>query len=233
MLRAEQPASWYLNNYEPLFSCPDERRMGGVGDGPKWVCNPHRLDAHAQQDDRECIIYSIGSKGKYQFEDAMRHETNCTIHVFDPGSYDQTQRMGPNVHYHQWGLGPSNTSASYEPQVDGGFISLQETLKRLNHTDKIIDAFKIDCEDCEWYTYRDWVESDVDIRQILVETHFMPTEQTHGFDGMDFFDYLQDHNYLMFHKEPNINPVVQGRCVEFAYIKLHSDFLRPGAETMA
>ena len=32
-----EPARWYMNNFEPDFTCPQERRLGGPGDGPKWV----------------------------------------------------------------------------------------------------------------------------------------------------------------------------------------------------
>ena len=32
----EEPARWYMNNFEPDFTCAQERRVGGVGDGPKW-----------------------------------------------------------------------------------------------------------------------------------------------------------------------------------------------------
>jgi hypothetical protein len=32
-----EPSRWYMNNYEPDFTCPQERRVGGPGDGPKWV----------------------------------------------------------------------------------------------------------------------------------------------------------------------------------------------------
>lgn len=32
-----EPARWYMNNYEPDFTCSQERRVGGNGDGPKWV----------------------------------------------------------------------------------------------------------------------------------------------------------------------------------------------------
>lgn len=29
--------AWWGNNYEPNFSCQFEKRIGGNGDGPKWV----------------------------------------------------------------------------------------------------------------------------------------------------------------------------------------------------
>jgi Methyltransferase domain len=32
----DEPARWYMNNFEPDFTCGHERRVGGVGDGPKW-----------------------------------------------------------------------------------------------------------------------------------------------------------------------------------------------------
>jgi hypothetical protein len=32
----EEPARWYMNNFEPDFTCAQERRVGGPGDGPKW-----------------------------------------------------------------------------------------------------------------------------------------------------------------------------------------------------
>ena len=37
-LKAYYPAPWwYMNNFEPDFTCVQERRVGGPGDGPKWV----------------------------------------------------------------------------------------------------------------------------------------------------------------------------------------------------
>jgi Methyltransferase domain len=37
------PSRWYMLNYFPLFSCPNQERVGGAGDGAKWVCDPLRL----------------------------------------------------------------------------------------------------------------------------------------------------------------------------------------------
>ena len=75
-------ALWMLENVDPMFACPHIRRIGGRGDGPKWICDPHRL-----RNVRDCLVYSIGSAGKYQFEDGLIASiggTNCEIHVFDP-----------------------------------------------------------------------------------------------------------------------------------------------------
>lgn len=76
----DQVPLWYLQNYEPLFSCPRELRVGGLGDGPKWVCDPHRL----RNLGKDCLVYSVGSAGKYEFEDAVREHVgpDCEIHTF-------------------------------------------------------------------------------------------------------------------------------------------------------
>jgi Methyltransferase domain len=54
-LGSKDPSFWLLNNMDPFFTCPHEIRVGGRGDGPKWVCDPHRL-----VDKEDCLIYSIG-----------------------------------------------------------------------------------------------------------------------------------------------------------------------------
>jgi Methyltransferase domain len=90
---AQDYASWMTNNVDPFFSCPHVNRVGGRGDGPKWVCDPHRL-----VETNDCLIYSIGSAGHYEFEDGMisvlkdnsktpideNWKSNCEIHTFDP-----------------------------------------------------------------------------------------------------------------------------------------------------
>jgi Methyltransferase domain len=37
------PSRWYMLNYFPMFSCPNQERIGGAGEGAKWVCDPLRL----------------------------------------------------------------------------------------------------------------------------------------------------------------------------------------------
>jgi hypothetical protein len=51
------------------------------------------------------------------------------------------------------------------------FQTMEETVRKLGHAGRTIDLFKIDCEGCEWYTYKDWFQAGVDIRQVLVEVH--------------------------------------------------------------
>ena len=55
---------WYLNNYYPAFACPNVLRIAREpGDGPKYICDPHRLPAVAEKRRQEegtdigCIVY--------------------------------------------------------------------------------------------------------------------------------------------------------------------------------
>ena len=97
---------------------------------------------------------------------------------------------------------------------------IQDTIKELGHEGRTIDIFKIDCEGCEWYSYKDWVQDPaVDIRQIQVEVHDTP-DLVH-----DFFQSIHNANFAMFHKEPNIQWAA-GNCVEFAFLKLAPSFFK-------
>jgi Methyltransferase domain len=223
---------WLLFNVDPMFTCPNLRRVGGRGDGPKWTCDPHRL---VKQPD--CLIYSVGSKGIYKFEDGivsiLKANTvdaeeswlpNCEIHVFDPdpkyGRKDDP--VNKNIHYHAWGLKSSYETFNrgpFPPEFE--FLSIQEIQQRLGHEQRRIDIFKIDCEGCEFTTYQDWLKPDVDIRQVLVETHGIRKEPS------KFFDRFFDMGFVPFSKEANTHPLAKpsGRFFEWGWIRLHPDFL--------
>ena len=138
--------------------------------------------------------------------------------------------MAPNVHYHQWGL-KSSYDSNYTPSLYKGIepmemLTFQETLLRLNHQNRVIDIFKLDCERCEWSSYKDWMGGK--IRQLIIEVHgvpspYGPNEWHHAAQNVsDFYDGLQNHGFAMYFKEPNVYG--RGKCVEFGYIKLRSDF---------
>jgi Methyltransferase domain len=151
------PQRWLMNNYYPLFTCPNQQRVGTGGDGPKWVCDPLRLRKVTEADARrngKCLVYSIGCNGDYTFEDAMVDLVGagtCEVHVFDVApKYDRPdENAARGIHFHPWGL-----KSSYRTDVNKGgkweFLSLQETMTKLGHEGRTIDVFKIDCEECTW-----------------------------------------------------------------------------------
>jgi hypothetical protein len=179
----------------------------------------------AEAKDNGCLIYSVGSGGKFQFEDGMYSRLGglCEIHVFDPGNYakERPDLEDKNVHFHKWGF-KSSYDAEYKPNVNyGEFFTVQDTLEKLGHVGRTIDIFKIDCEYCEWHCYKDWFVPD--IRMLIVETHQLPEVEK---NVLDFFYGLQKANFYLYHKEPNIHPKAKGEGIEWAYIRLHPDFIK-------
>ena len=146
-----------------------------------------------------------------------------------PGNYSRSD-LPANVHYHQWGL-KSSYDLDYAPSLykninPDEMLTFQETLNRLGHENRVIDIWKLDCEKCEWSSYKDWIGGN--IRQIIIEVHGVPSplgpNDAHhrAMNVSDFFDAFQNNGFALYFKEPNV--YVRGNCVELGYIKLRSDF---------
>jgi hypothetical protein len=238
--RSSYPA-WWQTNYEPNFSCQFEQRIGGNGngDGPKWVCDPHRiarLSAERKAKDPKspgCVVYSIGSNGHFEFEMGMQDNLGvgtCEFHIFDPGNY--THRMPKelkNTYYHQWGLVKQDDTVGRIPNPDDRWQGLKDIIKLLGHEKlETIDVFKIDCEKCEWKTFGDWFQAGIpNLQQIQVELHGAPAAQV-----LNFFDSFEEAGYARFHKEPNIQ-YNDGSCIEYAFLKLDKAFFPAKNTTVA
>eukprot|EP00928_Gymnodinium_smaydae_P041689 TRINITY_DN28177_c1_g1_i1.p1 TRINITY_DN28177_c1_g1~~TRINITY_DN28177_c1_g1_i1.p1 ORF type:complete len:345 (+),score=45.07 TRINITY_DN28177_c1_g1_i1:51-1037(+) len=208
-----QANTFWQVHFEPSFRCLDERRIGNEGDGGKWICDPYKIKHQAEQGSG-CLVYSIGSNGDFSFEKGV-HESisdQCEIHTIDMHDWNHYTKTSPPpyVNYHVYTVGP-------EPNAPVSTI-----VKDLGHTGRKIDVFKIDCEGCEWNTYKSWFGEGVYIRQIQVELH--------GTDGnkgaFDFFNFLFDMGYVVFGKEPN-TVGCGGKCIEYAFLKLSPEFSRP------
>jgi len=141
------------------------RKIGGLGDGPKWICDVDRIGkvAKLRQQQRtrnqvsssqgsECLVYSIGSNGDFKFENAIIDTLGpiCEVHIFDPGNFAKAGLAEKNIFYHQWGLNSSYYPYKFKKEGDWELLTFQETQKKLGHENRTIDIFKIDCEGCEW-----------------------------------------------------------------------------------
>ena len=143
----------------------------------------------------------------------------------DPGYVRDGDGTNNNIHYHAIGLKSSYEPFEFEkfPETFKAFefLSFQDIQKRLGHENRRVDIFKIDCEGCELSSYKDWLRPDVDIRQILIETHGIRTEPN------AFFDRFFDMGYVLFSKEANTHPDAPPRVLfEWGFVKLHPNFLR-------
>lgn len=148
-----------------------------------------------------CLVYSVGSNGDFRFEKGLLDIVGeaCEIHTFDFTNWAGRVPKGRNnIFFHNWGLKPSyvetkeaRSNGFGQMKIDNKpFKTFQETIKELGHEGRPIDIFKIDCEGCEWATYKDWINAD--LRQILVEVHRVPLI------AQDFFSDLQKAGYVTF-----------------------------------
>jgi len=186
-----------------------QERIGPAGDGGKWVCNPEKL-----RRSKKCIVYSVGSNNDFRFEEAILKNisSGCEVHVFDHTVANPTD-VPQGVQFHPWGL-----AAVSDPS--NSMFTLHDILEKLDHVGKKIDIFKIDCEGCEWTTYTTWLDSrnGVLIDEILVEVHAGTLEPADNPIARQFMQKLYDHNFFIFHKEPNVQYIFGGNlCVEYAF----------------
>ena len=164
LYKVKDETFWLGNNLYPNFHCPHIERVGG-GEGTKFLCYPHRLvDRPEVTKKKECLIYSVGCAGDFNFEDAMslKYNKECEIHVFDPADWTRKNDIEKkNIHYHPWGLvstyDKNHKSVVWPKGRGGGFKTFQESLDILGHQNRTVDIFKIDCEGCEWSTHKDWI----------------------------------------------------------------------------
>lgn len=206
---------FWANNFEPEFTCRDEFRLGKLGDGGKWVCDPHRIPKGS------CLVYSVGSNGHYQFEAGVKETISegCEIHVFDylrkrnkRDFFALAKEIG--VTFHQWGISSDPTSKF------GKGKTFKQTFQELGHEGRTVDIMKIDCEKCEYTDYqqwfKDWAASNMTIRQVLIELHNSDV-------GMvDIMRAFQENGFVIFHKEANY--MNGANAVEITFINLSPAF---------
>jgi len=220
----DNPASWLQNNFEPDFACRHEKRIGMLGDGGKWICDPHRLNKSTP-----CLVYSVGSANDFSFEEAVKREIgrHCEIHTFDPADYSEGAKKA-GVVYHQWGISGKSNESNGEI-----FKTMKETIEELGHTGQTIDIFKIDCEGCELDSVKTWVdptEVKATLRQILVEVHLNGKLDR----AQHFMEVMREYNYVISHKEPNMISWFSYKipCVEYVFVKLNGSFFNPSAQVI-
>lgn len=213
---AQDPKHFWMENFIPEFSCESERKLGALGDGGKWICDPHRIKKN------DCLVYSIGSFGVIGFEKEIISKLGCEVHTFDMDDGHRTED-GTFVSYTQK---VKDVGATFHHNMLGSPTEEHKNGKRfkdifsdLKHEGKTIDIMKIDCEGCEWEQYlewfQDWKDAKVTVRQLLIELHCSPPKTP------DFFHKLWDQGYVIFHTEANNR---FSKNMEFALIKLHPDF---------
>ena len=221
-LNRNHPSIWYQNNWQVEFTCPHEIQLGGASDGSKWTCDPHRISKNKKGENRDpCLVYSFGRgspnarRFEFSFElDLLEHldGDGCEVHVFDHRLKDFGGNIPENIIAHSWSL-EAETDAALGRRDS---MTLREIVTQLGHKGREVDVFRLDCSGCEWNTYKEWLTSGVEIKQILVELHGAPRNED------TLFEELESHGYVIFHNEPDVR--VAGIWQEFGFLRLSADF---------
>lgn len=212
------PKSYYF--LEPDYSCDVDLRVGDVvGDGAKFLCNPHFL-----REQSACLYYGFGVDGNILFEQALRNVVDCEMHTFDPTPAvvrgEQPRRLEElGVSFHPWGLSGSDGTINIKGAAVSAF-TFNTIRKKLAHSDRVVDVLKIDIEGFEWACFddmfRDCNNSHPLAHQILVELHDATQERVEA-----LYQKLLRCGYRTFHKDPNL---FTPHCMEYAFV--HWRFLK-------
>jgi len=228
---------WYA--IEPTWSCLTERRVGGFGDGGKYLCGYH-FEKKKTFVDQKCVIYSFGSAGQDDFEKFMSTHTSCEIHIFDPTpriKRDMTIRARKyGAHFHSIGLGglhgKINRNGIWQNNLNKAeliVLSLPEIMKQFEH--ERIDVLKVDIEGSEYDAFEIiLVNCEFDIQIILVELHvFGPGARDRVFK---LISDMERCGYRMYHKEPNYQGCHGTKCIEFAFTRSDCKSEEPAHEIL-
>ena len=185
----------------------------------KWVCDAFRLAAM-----RACLVYSIGSKGRFEFEEGvLAVRPDCEIHTFDPTSRPpmpgSSAAAAGGLHFHAVGLGARDGTLPL-----GGVCgeacpvrALPALIRELGHEAAIIDLLKIDVEGSEYDALTDVLFScqfPLNVRQIQIELH---TKGFLNWNVQRLMLGLAHAGYTLFHKEANT--LAGGACYEFSFVR--------------
>jgi hypothetical protein len=178
--------------FNPYINCPggkkSMRRVGDTGDGGKWLCN-QLLETE------DCVVFSLGSNGQYDFERALLKTTMCTIYTFDCTYKGVSQ--GQRHKYIKKCIGSMEKEGS-----DPRFITLSNAARELGV--KKISLLKIDIEGYEFDEIATWTTQDLWLpEQISIEVHHSQIiyaggsqEETSHYKVQDFSNLLWPVHHL-------------------------------------
>jgi len=204
---------WRAYGYmTPTITCPFEEKIGGMGDGGKWLCLPRIL---LQSSD--CVVYSFGSKGDFSFEyDILRVNPQCRIHTFDPtpGLAKQIPRkkLPKQITFHPFGISGAGISKISIRDQMVEVKTLDEIASLLGH--KVIHVLKVDVEGSE--TSPNFVNRSLssvwrNVAQLQMEFH-RPK------NSWDLLSDISSVGLEEFHRELNFFCKI---CAELAFINPH------------
>ena len=183
--RPPEPSAFEMYDlFNPYIDCPDGHALERVGDeedGGKWLCtNMMRKN--------DCIVFSLGSNGQYDFERDLLGSTECKIYTFDC-TYDGVSQ-GPRHTYFKKCIGTAAKEAS-----DENFITLANAVKMVGVSK--IDLLKIDIEGYEFDEMAYWSIKDPWLpEQVAIEVHHSKVIYSSVVNNTNFSNLLWPAHHL-------------------------------------
>uniref|UniRef100_A0AC35GB76 Methyltransferase domain-containing protein n=1 Tax=Panagrolaimus sp. PS1159 TaxID=55785 RepID=A0AC35GB76_9BILA len=175
------------NALVPEVFCKDLIRIGRVGDGGKWICNPT-----AMLNWPKCNIYSLGTYNDPSFEEDFQTflSNKCKLRCVDKDEQnpDTIKRIEDVNGVFKKAFIGSKTNASENMLKFSNLLS--------EFRDRRIDILKIDIEGGEFDIIDELVS--VPMCQILIEVHGKTAEQT-----LELLQALSKNGFYLFSYEVN------------------------------
>lgn len=161
--------------YPCMWSLEKQPSFAQSTDGGKWTCGLREIGRR-----RGCVVYSFGSKNEYQFEHAVREQSACEIHIFDPTSdppnamnaakLNQSEGFRGKYRFHSIGLGIVDGKANFRGSTFP-VRTLESVMRALGHWEGGVDILKVDVEGAEFSMVRQTDWRRLRIGQLLMEVH--------------------------------------------------------------
>uniref|UniRef100_A0AC34FVK6 Methyltransferase domain-containing protein n=1 Tax=Panagrolaimus sp. ES5 TaxID=591445 RepID=A0AC34FVK6_9BILA len=144
----------------PEVFCMNLIRIGRIGDGGKWICNPSAL-----LDSSDCTIYSLGLSNDPSFELDLQEYLNnkCKIRSFDKD--DQNTDTMEKLAYANGIF--MKALISQKTNESNNEYTFKDILNKLQ--DRQIDILKVDIEGAELDITDELIK--IPICQLLIENH--------------------------------------------------------------
>jgi len=198
-------------------SCANIERIGGKGDGSKLICSSDISTNH-------CVVYSLGSRLDFKFEQEILSEFGCEIHIFDCTiGTPRTNQVPDGMTFYPWCVGGADEQKAISSDLGhqgetGQYYTLGTIMKRLGHT--MVDLLKMDIERHEFAVVQA-LEFESAPMQIVFETHL---HNAYGMWGgpvqerewMVLWERLYEMGYGVFTHEPNPQCI---SCCEFSILR--------------
>jgi hypothetical protein len=221
------------------FPCLESLKPWGSGPGTaKMLCG---MEEHSNAN--ECIVYSLGSRNTFDFEQSLSHATNCQIYTFDCTSEPPSAPI-PRVQFEKFCFGPQNIKNENNLQLklfpivqtpsgweSKSLIPILKSIKfdsyysvavdHLNHDH--VSVLKIDIESGEYSVFVDLFDSSNEKYnknllpyQIAIETHWWNRGIAHAMLNLEMFNTLYFNGYRVMSHEKQIDSA----CFELTWMRV-------------